>query len=195
MDRTLTLLPLLLLIACGGDDPAGPVAAPPVTHHEISIEMSSITALEDCENDPGNPGDFRWRLVVRKKDELGNWLLVGDTGTQLTQAFDGDTIGANSEPIRFVMPRGPGEQFQVEYWLYEDDGNGNTEIDNHSWVTHTYDRNPNAEWQPGSTDWDGYNAGSDKSYGLCKFTVWDTRDGCQGFARYYVEWAPFDPDA
>jgi hypothetical protein len=186
----------LLNIACGsdGDGGMGPEAVPKHSHFEISVQMSSINAVEDCESTPGNPGDFRYRLVVRKDDEFGNRVIVSDTGTQRISASDGNIVGVNMEPIRFLVPRGdPDAEFQVEYWIGEYDGS-DVDFENHSWSTHRFDRGGEQQWAAG-TRYESYSLEEDGSgTGKLKFTTWSTRDNCKGAARYYVTWTPMTPE-
>ena len=73
--RTL-LLPVLLsavlwlpLTGCGDDDgPAGPQAAAEPTHYDMTLKMSSVLAVEDCESTGNSPGEFRYRLILRQPD-------------------------------------------------------------------------------------------------------------------------------
>jgi hypothetical protein len=168
------------------------------THYEVSVKMSSIAALENCENDPGNPGEFRYTLLVRKTDELGNNAVVGSYTGEMS-IDDGSTIGSTMEPIRFVMRREPGATFQVEYWVGEYDG-ANTDFEKHGWMNHVWDRNETEAWAAG-IGYDSYHDGRNpggvegESYGILKFAVWNTRAECKGYARYIVRWTPVTPTA
>lgn len=156
--------------------------------------MSSIWAQNDCENTPGNPGDFRWRLIVRKPDELGNQVVVHDTGVQSVTISDGDRVGIAMEPVRFLVPDSPDSRFEVEYWIGEYDPA--PDFEQHSFAYHVLDRREDQMWAAGSRAYEGdrYTQNADGSgSGLYKFAVWNTRAECSGAAYYYVTWTPVTP--
>lgn len=192
----LLILTLGLFAACGDDSDSGTgpnlTAAP--THYEITVKMSSIWAQNDCENTPGNPGDFRWRLVIRKPDEFGNSVILHDTEVQSATISDGDRQGIVTDDIRFLVPNLPGSQFQVEHFVGEYDPD--PDFERHSWATHILDRNPEQMWAAGSRyESDRYTENEDGSgSGLLKFAVWNTRAECSGAAYYYVTWTPITPE-
>lgn len=191
------LLPLLLslplLAACGSDDPTGPGDEAAPTHYEITLQMSSIWAQNDCESTPGNPGDFRWRLVVRKPDGGGGELLVADTGVQSESVGDGVRAGVTMDPVSFLVRNAPGSEFEVEHWIGEYDTNGAVDFEKHSWATHRLDRREDQMWAAGSRAYesDRYTQEADGSgSGLYKFQVWNERSDCSGAACYYLTWTP-----
>jgi hypothetical protein len=192
----LTALILAALAGCGSDSDS--VTAPEdelaATHFEISVQMSSIWAQNDCENTPGNPGDFRWRLIIRKPDEFGNKVIVHDTGTQNLTVPDGIRSGVAMDPVRFLVPNSPGSSFEVEHWVGEYDPG--TDFERHSWATHVLDRGRGQMWAAGDRSYedDRYTESEDGSgSGLYKFAVWNTRAECSGAAYYYVTWTPVTP--
>ena len=191
----LILLALSLLAGCGDDSDGGmgPGGETEATHYEISVKMSSIWAQNDCENTPGNPGDFRYRIIVRKPDELGNMLVVRDTGFLSMTISDGDRQGAVMDPIRFLVPKADASSFQVEYWVGEYDPQA--DFERHGWANHIFDRGKDQQWAAGSSyESDRYTLNEDGSgNGLYKFAVWNTRDECSGAAYYYVTWTPTTP--
>jgi hypothetical protein len=194
----LALLLLVLLVACGddSDSPTGPGdRTATASHYEISIQTSSIWAQNDCENTPGNPGDFRWRLIIRTPDALGNDVVVHDTGVQSETIPDGLRQGVVMEPVRFLVPNQADASFEVEYWIGEYDPG--TDFERHSWSKHTRDRREDQMWASGvrSYESDRYTENEDGSgSGLYKFAVWDTRAECSGAAYYYVTWKPVTPE-
>ena len=186
--RLLLVLPLLFVTACG-EDSTGPAPTPPPDSFEVSVKMSSINAIEDCESTPGNPGEFRYTLKITTVDEFGNRITIGTIGPDEMSIGDGSVLGSTLDPIRFSMPNEPGATFQVEYWVGEYDG-ASTSFLNHSWVNHTLDRSEEQMWQAGS-DFDTYvDKYPEESYGIQKFTVWNTGSDCKGFANYIVRWKP-----
>ncbi len=194
----LAILALVTLVAlvtgCGSDDPTGPSAPAESTHFEVTVKMSSIWAQEDCENTPGNPGEFRYRLIVRTPDTFGNNVIIEDTGNQNLTIDDGVRMGVNMDPIQFLVPRDPDATFQVEYWIGEYDG-ADADFLNHSWATHRFERGTDQKWAAGTRyEDDRYTENSDGSgSGLYKFSVWNTRNECKGAAYYYVTWTPVTP--
>jgi len=189
------VLAIGLLPGCGDDSDSGtgPTTDTWATHFEITVKMSSIWAQNDCENTPGNPGDFRYRLIVRTPDELGNQVIVSDTGNRELSISDGDRQGVVMDPIRFLVPNDPDSRFQVEYWVGEYDPE--TDFERHSWATHIFDRGGDQQWAAGTSyEDDRYKLETDGSgSGLYKFAVWNTRAECSGAAYYYVTWTPTTP--
>lgn len=189
----LTLAPAFI-VGCGSDSVTGPAAETAPTHYEITVQMSSIWAQADCENQPGNPGDFRWRLILRTPDSFGNQVIVHDTGVQNTSAADGDRVGVAMTPVKFLVPNTPDSEFQVEYWIGEYDPAA--DFEQHNWATHKIDRGKGQMWAAGARSYEGdrYTEEADGSgSGLYKFAVWDTRAECSGAAYYYVTWTPMTP--
>jgi hypothetical protein len=190
-------LGLALLAGCGSDSESvtNPGQETPPTHFEISVQMSSIWAQNDCENTPGNPGDFRWRLILRKPDEFGNKVIVHDTGTQTLTVPDGIRSGVAMDPVRFLVPNSQNSSFEVEHWVGEYDPG--TDFERHSWATHVLDRGRGQMWAAGDRSYedDRYTENEDGSgSGLYKFAVWNTRAECSGAAYYYVTWTPVTPE-
>jgi hypothetical protein len=160
----------------------------------MSVQMSSIWAQNDCENTPGNPGDFRWRLIIRKPDEFGNKVVVHDTGVQSLTVSDGARAGVTMDPVQFLVPSEPDASFEVEHWVGEYDPA--TDFERHSWATHVLDRGRGQMWAAGDRAYedDRYTENEDGSgSGLYKFAVWNTRAECSGAAYYYVTWKPVIP--
>lgn len=186
-----TLILLAILPGCGSDDGGmGPTPATPPTHYEVSVKMSSIHAIQDCESTPGNPGEFDVRLVVRKDDEFGNQVTVGSFGPDRMVIGDGSVLGSTMEPIHFLMLNEPGATFQVEYWVSEMDGSV-ADLDKHGWVTHQLDRREDQQWAAGSRAYETYSERDGEKYGILKFVVWgSSAEDCQGFANYQVTWKP-----
>jgi len=176
------------LAGCSADrNPVTPNEPTP-SHWEMSLKMSSISAVEDCESTPGNPGDFRYTLKVSRRDEFDNKITIGTMGPHEMTVGDGSVLGATTEPLRFLMANEPGATFEVEYWLGEYDPG--TDFEKHGWHNHTLDRDPDQMWAAGSS-WISYNDSDPaERSGLLKFVVWSERDDCKGFANYYVTWKP-----
>jgi hypothetical protein len=184
---------LVLCAGCGEDDPGMGPEAPQPTHFEVSVKMSSITTLGNCENDPGNPGEFRYTLTVIKTDEFGNRVTIASFGPDAMSIGDDSSLGSTMEPIRFLMPREPGAKFEVEYLVGEYDGS-TADFERHGWAIHQYDRNEEQEWAAG-TRYETYKEQEDgEKYGILKFAVWNTREECNGYAKYIVRWKPVWPD-
>jgi hypothetical protein len=192
----LLLMPLLGIMGCGDDSSGtmGPGEEVEATHYEITVKMSSIWAQNDCENTPGNPGDFRWRLVISVPDEAGEMKQFHDTGYQEATIGDGQRQGIVTDDIVFLVPNLPGSEFQVEYWVGEYDPA--EDFVRHSWATHRLDRGKEQMWAAGTSyEDDRYTANPDGSgSGLLKFAVWNTRAECSGAAYYYVTWTPTTPE-
>lgn len=190
------LLPLIVLCTlaagCSDDDSVtGPQASGDPTHYDLTLKMSSIWAIEDCEDTPGNPGEFRYRLILRKPDEFGNQVIVHDTGVKEVVIGDGERQGIVMDPIPFRLPNEPTASFEVEYWIGEYDG-ATADFENHSWALHRLDRGHDQMWAAGSKyESDRYTENADGSgNGLLKFSVWNERETCKGAAYYYVTWTP-----
>jgi len=153
--------------------------------------MSSINAQENCENAPGNPGEFRYTLTVQRTDEFDNDVIIGTRRGSMS-LHDGDVEGATSEPVRFRVPAEPGAAFTVEYTVGEYDGD-TADMERHSWSHHVLDRDDEHLWAAGHRSYDTYAPAAEpggESYGILKFTTWSTRDQCKGYARYIVRWTP-----
>ncbi len=181
----LPLVALALLAGCG-DSGTAPEVAP--THDRITVKMSSITAIGDCEGAGNSPGEFRYRLIVRRTNEDGERIIVGSYGPDQLEVADDSVAGSSMPPIEFLMPREPGAKFEVEYWVGEYDPG--VDFEQHSWVIHQFDRKEDQEWAAGQRSYDSYQVGEDETYGILKFAVWNEREGCSGFARYIVRWSP-----
>ena len=139
--------------------------------------MSSIFAQEDC--DAGsNPGDFRWRLIVRTPDDGGNLIEVEDTGFQDATVASGERNGIVTPDIEFRVRNTAGAEFQVETYIAEMDP-GNTEdprlTGNEDWNTHQPDRNEAQMWAAiRAYESDRYTENEDDSgTGLLKFKTWN----------------------
>lgn len=184
----------IVTAGCGKDpvNPADSAWKEPVTD-EISIKMSSITAITDCDPTAG-PGDFYITLIVHKTFEDGNSAEIGRSKEFLMQANDGETIGAPDDlmvPITFEMPRKPGATFTVEYYIRELDGNGATSFSAHGLVAHRFDRNEEDTWGPGSGDFDSYSQLNDGTIaGVYRFYGWSNAGDCRGYAKYAVYITP-----
>jgi len=198
MLRTILLAAVLFVTACGDDDgnPTGPggggVTAENATHFDFTLAMSSLNIVRDC--DGASPGEFVWRLVIRKDDEFGGQVMVHDTGENTVVASDGDRPGITMDDVTFRLPNDPEAEFQVEYWIRESDGATNS-FSNHSWVTHGLDTGRDQMWAAGSSyESDRYTENADGSgSGLMKFSVWNDFSACSGAAYYYVTWTPVRP--
>ena len=194
---SLALLLSLLLVSCGDDSDSvtGPAnESAEASHYEISIQMSSIWAQNGCESAPGNPGDFKWRLIVRKPDELGNDVIIHDTGANSKSVQNGERAGVTMEPVRFLVPNEPDAEFEVEHWIGEYDPE--VDFEKHSWSKHTRDRRDDQMWASGvrAYESDRYTENEDGSgSAVYKFAVWNERSNCSGAAYYYVTWKPVTP--
>ena len=135
MCRHRTLLLPVLLSAVLWLPLTGPQAAAEPTHYDMTLKMSSVLAVEDCESTGNSPGEFRYRLILRQPDAVGNEVMVHDTGYQQVTASSGDRSGVTMDDIQFRVPNAPGSSFQVEYWIGERDGSS-MDFENHSWATH-----------------------------------------------------------
>ena len=198
MFRTVLLASVLLLAACGSDDdnptgPGGGGGGGEPTHYDLTLTMSSILAVRDCDSG-SNPGDFVWRLVIRKDDEFGGQVVVHDTGENQVSASDGDRVGITMDDVLFRLPNDPEAGFQVEYWVRETDGTTNS-FSNTGWVNHQLDSGRGQVWAAGSSyESDRYTENADGSgSGLMKFSVWNDFSTCSGAAYYYVTWTPVTP--
>jgi hypothetical protein len=188
------LLVAMLAPGCGGDDPTAPQPAPqraPATRDEISIRMSSITAINDC--DPNNgPGDFYIRFTVHKTFEDGTTHAIGSTPEFLMQVNDGETLGAADDlmtPITFEMPREPGARFSVEWWIREGDGGGANSFSKHGFGGHQFDRNEGETWGP-SGGFERYTDQGDYFVGVYKFFGYSNSGDCRVHANYAVYITP-----
>lgn len=167
----------VLLAGCSEDSgsPVGPPVNANTSHYEITVQISSIWAENNCENTPGNIGDFEYRLIVRTPDESGGLITVGDTGVQEMLLNDGDRTGATTGPIHFLVPNDPEARFAVEYLIGEYDPDPDFEIADRA--THVFDRGGDQLWVAAAPyEEDQYTENKDGSgSGLYKFTEWNTR--------------------
>ena len=63
---TLPGLALSLLVACGSpSEPTSPTA------YRLDVEITTIWVDGDCEDTPGNPGEFAWRAYLQVTTPLG----------------------------------------------------------------------------------------------------------------------------
>ncbi len=191
-----SLLPMLAMLVfaagCGDDDGGtGPAVTGEPTHYDLTLKMSSIWAIENCEATAGDPGEFRYRLILRMPDEFGNQVVIHDTGSQAATIPDGDRQGIVMDAVTFRRINDPDAAFQVEFWIGEYDGS-TADFENHSWVNHRLDSGRGQMWAAGSSyETDGYTENADGSgNGLMKFSVWNESDSCKGAAYYYVTWTP-----
>ncbi len=187
---TIAFVACALPLAGCGDDPVAPSSAPQkiATKDQISVVMSSITAITDC--DPtGGPGDFYITLIVHKTYEDGTIHEVGRSREFLMQVNDGETLGASSDlmtPITFEMPRTAGANFTVEAYIREDDGATNS-FSKHVLSMHQFDRNDYDTWGPGAGDFESYTKLNDGTIvGVYKFATWSNTGDCRGYAKYAV---------
>jgi len=174
---------------CGGDDPVAPQPDPGkvATKDQISIKMSSLTAITDCDPTSG-PGDFYITLIVHKTFEDGTSHEIGRSPEFLMQVNDGETLGAADDlmaPITFEMPRKSGARFTVEAYVREGDGGGANSFTRHTYSGHVFDRNEEDTWGPGSGDFERYSQLSDGTIvGVYKFAGWTNTGDCRGYANY-----------
>lgn len=187
------LLLALLAGGCGGDDPVAPAGPAPVANRDaISIKMSSITAINDC--DPsGGPGDFYVRFVVYKTYEDGTTHEVGRCPEFLMQVNDGETLGAADDlmiPITFEMPREPGARFSVQWFIREGDGGGANSFNENGYGVHQFDRNEGETWGP-SGGFERYTKQGEGTYvGVYKFFGYTNYSDCRVTANYAVYITP-----
>jgi hypothetical protein len=181
-----------LLAGCG-DDPVAPQAAAQkvATMDEITVQMSSITAITDCDpSGAGGPGDFYTILIVSKKYEDGTYHEVGRSPEFLMQVNDGETLGAASDlmnPITFQMPRTPGAEFTVEAFIRESDGNGVNSMSQHVFSNHRFDRHDYDTWGSGARDFESYTQLNDgRTVAVYKFATWSNAGDCRGYANYAI---------
>jgi len=186
---TLSLL-LLLVAACGKDDPAGP--APEPIAYDLTLKMSSIDVTRSC--DPDGPGEFLWRLILRKEDEFGNMITIHDTGEHLEVIDAGTRLGIQMDPVPFRLPNDPNAHFEVQYWVWENDGPSNSFMDIGA-HDHRRDRSSDQLWAASRAyESDRYYENADGSgNGLLKFSLWTDYATCSGSAYYYVTWTPVMP--
>ncbi len=189
---TLLLVGSALVAGCG-DDTVAPQATPQkvATTDEITIQMSSLTAITDCDpSGAGGPGDFYIILVVSKKYEDGIFHEVGRSAEFLMQVNDGETLGAPDNlmtPITFEMPRKAGAEFSVEAFIRESDGNGVNSMSQHVFANHRFDRHDYDTWGSGARDFESYTKLNDgRTVGVYKFATWSNAGDCRGYANYAV---------
>jgi len=112
----------LTVAGCGDEDTplAPPVDTGPTTH-TVTVTVASAIVIASCENDPTNPGDFTFELVVRESGvDQADWKRFNGSFSGLAgQAADFDDIV-------FTMEREPktNDFFMLEFHLYEWDTNG-----------------------------------------------------------------------
>jgi len=188
------LLVAILATGCGGDDPVAPQSAPaPVaTKDQISIKMSSITAITDCDPTSG-AGDFYIRFAVHKTFEDGTTHEIGRSPEFLMQVNDGETLGAADDlmtPITLEMPREPGARFSVEWWVREGDGGGANSFSKHGFGGHQFDRNEGETWGP-SGGFERYSSQAGGTFvGVYKFFGYTNTGDCRVHANYAVYITP-----
>jgi hypothetical protein len=180
------------LAGCGDDNPAAPTAPAPVaTKDRISVKMSSISAISDCDANSG-PGEFYVRFVVHKTYEDGSVHEVGSCPEFLMVVNEGETLGAGDDlmtPITFEMPREPGARFSVEWFIREYDGGSTNSFNEHGFGAHEFDRNEGETWGP-SGGFERYTKQDDGYVGVYKFFAYSNYTDCRVTANYAVYITP-----
>ena len=129
---------LLPFVACSDDD--DPAAQGPVTH-SVTVTITQIGIVADCEPAAANAGDFTYELIV-----IDSAQEPADYRT-----FTGSFSGTSGTPINipdviFTMAREPktGDSFILEFHVTEWDGatpdarmNDSIGNETHAWTTGT----------------------------------------------------------
>ena len=94
--RSILGLALFATAACEAS-PADPDAT---LAYDLSIELTNIFVVGDCENAPGNPGEFAWRALAEVEVPMGVFDTYETDG--FPAEAGAETYSEDDSPVRLV---------------------------------------------------------------------------------------------
>ena len=192
---------LCLMTACYDNDPVvmiqrdGELEHYPDGADQITVSLSRLSAIFDCDTGSQGAGDFVITMAVDQVTDSGKMDPIVNFAKKSISLNSGESMAIEDRAVIFRMPRSEGKQFAVTIRLSEEDGEDVEDFSAVRTRIHNFDT-VSESWPPlkeafthfdtaartGQMDWTIDQRGQTRAVGLV------TNEGCRVTCAYTVSW-------